>query len=44
MKKMSIVLRALNPFSSSGNIIVDVLYAMSMAPAIAVTVELIVYL
>lgn len=44
MKKLCLILRALNPLSSSGNIIVDVLYATSMAAAVAVTVELIVYL
>ena len=38
------VLRALNPLSSSGNVVIDFLYATSLALAIAVVVELIVYL
>ncbi len=42
--KAKLVLIALNPFSSSGNVVVDVLYATTLVVAIAVVVELAVYL
>lgn len=44
MKKWYLILRALNPFCSSGSVVVDVLYATTLAVAIAVVVELAVYL
>ena len=42
--KAKLVLIALNPLSSSGNVVVDVLYATTLVVAIAVVVELAVYL
>lgn len=38
------ILRALNPFCSSGSVVVDVLYATTLALAVAVSVELLIYL